>query len=425
MIYTVTPPDTLTGMILGAEGIPDIMVILNSPTGCKFYHGHIADLKRNESVISDPYIRSEPWFFGQTRIPCTGLDDCDFIFGTQEKLEKLLNYIKTTYKGLIILINAPGAALIGDDLVKVIRRSDVSERCIPIEIPGTSLPASGGVDSVIVKILEHLKPHNRLKEEKKINLLGLSILQRYCEGTRRELIRLLRKEGITVLSSPGAGSDSDTIRLSASASVNSIVFPEYAVNTAEWYEKTYSIPFFISPEGSPIGFDATYTWISGLCRIMGTESTFVEYEIQKARKDAASAIARINSISGWPRGARFAIQSESSLALPLTKWLFSYLGMIPVGIDVMDGSYPPYLQEIQKFLQEINHSDCFGTFPGDKPDIIFTDGVTGTMMKDLGICRGFIEVNHPPSGKVEIVPRTILGVSGSLLIIEEILNILK
>jgi len=35
----VTDPDILTGMILGAEGIPDIMVILNSPTGCKFYHG--------------------------------------------------------------------------------------------------------------------------------------------------------------------------------------------------------------------------------------------------------------------------------------------------------------------------------------------------------------------------------------------------
>ncbi|NBB94759.1 MAG: hypothetical protein GVY16_03365 [Planctomycetes bacterium] len=36
-------PDSLTGAILAAEGIVDAAVLLNGPTGCKFYHGAIAE----------------------------------------------------------------------------------------------------------------------------------------------------------------------------------------------------------------------------------------------------------------------------------------------------------------------------------------------------------------------------------------------
>lgn len=419
----VTDPDILTGMILGAEGIPDIMVILNGPTGCKFYHGHIAHLKRNESDISDPYLRPEPWFFGQSRIPCTYLDDQDYIFGTHDKLEKILTYIKTRWSGLIVLINAPGASLIGDDLKEVIAIMELEERCIPVEIPGYSLSAPTGVDRMLVRILEHLRPSG--KPDNKVNLIGLSILQRYCEGTKKEISYLLEKSGISVLSTPGAGSDTENLIASSGASLNAIVFPEYAIETANFYANSYKIPFILPKDGAPVGFDATKSWIADICRAFGTDPIFVNKEIHSAKKTAASNIARVNAVSGIPRGSGFAIRAESSLALPLVKWLYTYLGMIPVGIELTDGSCQVYSDELRIFLQENHLIQYLGIFPGKDPDIVFTDGASGNMMKNQGICRGYIDISHPPSGKIEIIPKTIFGISGSLMLIEEILNILR
>jgi len=419
----VTDPDILTGMILGAEGIPDIMVILNSPTGCKFYHGHIAHLKRNESEISDPYLRPEPWFFGQSRIPCTYLDDQDYIFGTHDKLEKILDYMKNRWDGLIVLINAPGASLIGDDIKKVITDMGMEKRCIPVEIPGYSSSAPIGVDKMLVRILEHIKPSG--KPENKINLIGLSILQRYCEGTKKEITSLLEKSGITLLSTPGAGSDTEDLSLSSGALLNAIVFPEYAIETANYYYNHFKIPFILPKDGAPIGFDATRSWIADICSFLGKEPFVVNQEIHSAEKTAASNIARINAVSGLPRGSGFAIRAESSLAFPLVKWLYTYLGMIPVGIKLTDGSCRTYSEKLINFLQENHLDNCLGIFPGKDPDIVFTDGTTGSMMKNLGICRGYIDISHPPSGKIEIIPKTIFGITGSLMLIEEILNILR
>jgi len=424
MKYGVTDPDVLTGMILGVEGIPDIMVIFNGPTGCKFYHGHVAHQKRNDSGLSDPYLRPEPWFFGQARVPCTYLDDQDYIFGTAEKLEKILDYVGKKWNGLIVLINSPGAALIGDNLQKIIQDADMTDRCIPVEIPGHTLPSSAGVDTIIARILKHANPQRQAGS--KVNLLGLSILQRHWEGTKKELTSLLERSGISVLATPGAGADTNALRTSANGALNIMVFPEYAQETASWYEKNYSIPCYTSADGAPIGFDATLSWISGICSILGVEPFLAVQEIYAARKVAATHIARLNTISGLPRGAGFAIRGDSSIALPLTKWLYTYLGMIPVGIEVIKGSYEPYNIEIQTFLNEIGLPDCWDIFPGTQnPDIIFTDGATGQMLTSAGICNGYIEIHHPSSGKIEILPRTICGITGSLYLIEEILNILR
>jgi len=99
--------------------------------------------------------------------------------------------------------------------------------------------------------------------------------------------------------------------------------------------------------------------------------------------------------------------------------------MIPVGIELTDGSCQVYSDELRIFLQENHLIQFLGIFPGKDPDIVFTDGASGNMMKNQGICRGYVDISHPPSGKIEIIPKTIFGISGSLMLIEEILNILR
>ena len=422
----VIEPDALTGMILGAEGIPDMAVLLNGPTGCKFYHGHTAHLQRGGPEVPDPYLTLDPWFFGQPRVPCTYLDDEDYIFGAGQKLHEILPSLAARWDGLILLVNAPGAALIGDDLSKAIALAGIRDRCIPVESPGFSCPGPAGADRVIARILQHLAPAGEKTRPGTVNLLGLSLMQRHREGTLAEVTRLLARMGVQVLSSPGAGSDTGSIRASPGAAYNLLIFPEFGGETARWYEQNAGLPCYIPAEGAPVGFDATSAWVRGVAERLRADPSNAIEEIAAARATAATHIARQNSISGIPRGAGYAVRAESSVALPLAKWLYTYLGMVPVGIEVGDGAHPPYRDELLRFLDGIGASEAWNAFPGVRnPDIVFADGLTGKMLAARGICRGYVEVGYPSSGRTELVPRTILGVSGALYLVEEILNILR
>lgn len=83
-------PDALTGALMAIEGITDARAVLNSPTGCKFYHGHIADKQYPRDSSYDPLQYQEKFFFGQPRIPCTYLDEDDYVAGSTEKLKSIL-----------------------------------------------------------------------------------------------------------------------------------------------------------------------------------------------------------------------------------------------------------------------------------------------------------------------------------------------
>ncbi|MDD2472886.1 MAG: nitrogenase component 1, partial [Methanoculleus sp.] len=171
----VIEPDALTGMILGAEGIPDVAVLLNGPTGCKFYHGHVAHVQRGGSEVPDPYLTLEPWFFGQPRVPCTYLDDEDYIFGAGQKLHEILPSLAARWDGLILVVNAPGAALIGDDLEKAIALAGIADRCIPVETPGFSCPGPAGTDRGLARVLRPIAPAKEKARGGTVNLPGLSL----------------------------------------------------------------------------------------------------------------------------------------------------------------------------------------------------------------------------------------------------------
>src|SRR3712207_3247946 len=119
-------PDSLTGAILAIDGIKDGAVILNGPTGCKLYHSAISDEQFPRQLSFDPLNYPEEFYFGQPTIPCTYLDGYDYVYGSSEKLGKLLKQIKKENYNLLAVINSPGASLIGDDLNRLIK-SEVND----------------------------------------------------------------------------------------------------------------------------------------------------------------------------------------------------------------------------------------------------------------------------------------------------------
>jgi nitrogenase molybdenum-iron protein alpha/beta subunit len=420
--------DAFTGSILAAEGIKDATVILNGPTGCKLYHSFLSDRQFPRKSSHDPLAFQDEFYFGQPRVPCTGLDGEDYIRGSLEKFERALTAIAAKEKGLLMVINSPGASLVGDDLESVIKKARMQDRCFVVENPGLSLPAARGFENVALALLEHMKlrsPHLPVNP-KKVNLIGLSLLHKHWEGSVTEMKRLLSFLGLEVGAVFLAGTSLNEIKESGDAACNIVLFPEYGRRIVEWYRKSFGTPAVLSPLGAPIGFDASESLLREVATVLNIDPAPALAEIRKARKASYRQISRFYSFSGLPKGASFSIRAESSLALPLTHWLYTYLGMAPLAVKLLPGSDPEAADFLKAFLEEKGFCEAWDRNPSlESADIALADGHTLQLLKAKGCCKAGIEIALPEEGYIHLIPKTYLGVSGALLLLEEIINGLR
>jgi len=418
--------DGLTGTILAAEGISDACTLLNGPIGCKCYHGHLSDVQYTRSIPADPLSFNEKYYFGQARVPCTYLDERDYIDGAGYKLMEVLRTLSAKAKGPLIIVNSPGASLIGDDIGRMIRDLGLDGKCMFIEEPGPSMPSSGCYDRAIVHILEWFDPEFVGPVEGTVNILGISLLQRYWQGAVDELTRLLVPMGLTVSSAIGAGSDSVQLRGSVNAVANIPVCSEYCGATSNWYESNYGVRTVGCPRGAPVGFDATEEWIKNVAAATGRDPAPSLKLIASSRKMAYSAISKFNASTGLPRGATFSVRADSSIALPLVKWLYEYLGMVPSAVEITEGRDEKMCSALREQMGEWGFGDALnGSVEGSRADIILAEGRTVELLTASKLCQGGVDIAIPAGTSIDLVPRTIFGASGSLYLIERILNGLR
>ena len=415
-------PDGFSGAITAVEGIRDAAVLLNGPTGCKFYHGALSDGRFPRRNSMDPLRYSDEFYFGQPRVPATYLDDQDYIFGATEKLDKILP--KTAEKGhrLIAVVNSPGAALIGDDLERFIAAAGLPAPCVAVESAGFSDGFAHGFQEAVIRTLKRISPPSLPIRSKRVNLIGISIFQRHWEGDVQELKRLLGLCGIQVNAVLCAGCSVADLEALGSAEANLVVHHEFADELIPFLESAFGRPSLIPATGSPIGFQETERWIEGVCESLRADPAPALADVRRARKRAYDALSRFNSLTGLPKGATFALKADGSIALPLTRWLYDYLGMVPVGVSTND-AVSEHRKLLRNFLKEIRCADAWDSDGADRaPDLVFGDEGFIGRFRARGLPVFGIDIAMPGGGNLEIIPRCAVGASGTLWLLERILN---
>jgi hypothetical protein len=134
-------------------------------------------------------------------------------------------------------------------------------------------------------------------------------------------------------------------------------------------------------------------------------------------------IKRLNSLTGLPKGASFSIRASASVALPLTKWLHDYLGMVPMAIDLVDRN-SALGAKMQQALIKRNCARALDSDSFFKADCVFADGATLASLATTPDNWAGIELALPSLGHVDIVEKCVLGATGSLHILELLLNAL-
>jgi nitrogenase molybdenum-iron protein alpha/beta subunit len=415
-----TPPDGLTGAILAVEGIADAAVLLNGPTGCKFYHGAIADRQLPRSDSLDPLHYAEEFYFGQPRVPATYLDGDDYVFGAGAKIERILPAVAAKGHRLMAVVNSPGAALIGDDLERLIVTAGLDAPCAVIETTGFSGTAAEGFDTALRSVLRRLDPPETQPVPRRINLLGVPLLQYQWRGNVEELARLLGLCGIEIGAVLCAGSNVDQLRSLRSATLNVVVQEEYGAGIGAFLREQYGMDT-IRPEcGVPLGFDAAATWIGEVCKRLDADPAPALNDIANARADCYRALSRFHSLTGLPKAVTFAVEADASVALPLTRWLHGYLGMVPDAVRALQAT-PEIAECLRAFLRKIDCADAWNRDPLDA-EIVFASGQTLRKLQAAGWDGYGIPVAPPGLSGVEILPRPFLGTCGAVRLVEEILN---
>ena len=422
-------PDSLSGAIFAIEGIRDACVILNGPTGCKFYHSAVSDSQYMRGLPFDASVYSESHYMGQMRVPSTYLDGQDYVFGSGEKLSPILNKISGQGFGLIAVINSPGAALIGDDLESFLDRQVKGVPCFSIENTGYSGNFSEGYQKAVIKALGCIKMKTRREpdiQRRSVNLLGFNVYQKYFRENYEALKSLLACCGVSVTCAPGAGDCTGSLGRMTEAGFNVIVYPEYGNHIARHMEGAYGVPYVPLEDGPPIGFDGTESFVRRICHEAGADQAPALDKINEARAKAYLHLTRFSSLLGLPKGSVFGVRAEASVCHALTKWLCSYLGMIPGAVSVMPDGDEASMKGLTDFLAEIN---CTGALEGcitkTPLHILFADGNTIAKMRLQGKKVCGVELSLPGFGWLDVTEKHILGERGALFVIEQILNGLR
>jgi len=430
-------PDSLTGILFGAEGVRNTVVLLNGPMGCKFYHSTTSQflmdrpplylpVTENGKKVEVNYSYMNDWFFRQSRVPCTYLDQYDYVYGTADKVEQGLCYLRDNVAfDLLTVVNAPGASLIGDNLRELISRILPDRPTVHIESPGYSEGFSAGYETLSLCTLRQLAPlmSKRGKGKKKrVNLLGLSIWHRYAQGDRDELMRLFHMCGIEIGCCLFSGCSVDELLSIPEADLNIVIHPDMCLKAAEYLQEIYGTPCHVCP-GPPIGFDAVEELFRAIAPILNADISPLLSESKKCRGLAWYKLSQIYQACGLPKGAGFAVEGTLPIVFSYARFLGEYLGMRPVCISCENHTPSATAQSLQSLLKELQDDRCeHEDITTTSAELVFGNAntIAALMTKSHAFCG--IEISLPGMGYTDLIPKTHLGLQGSLFLIEQVIN---
>lgn len=419
-------PDSLSGIVFALEGIERTCVLLNGPTGCKFYHSAISDQQRTRQWAFDPLNFPVTWYFGQPRVPCTYLDSHDYVYGSREKLEEAVGFlVEHTDLDLLAVVNSPGAALIGDDLEGIVSRVAGDIPLVTFQTPGFSSNICHGFEAGIAALFEQLgiekgeRPAAWIRPT--VNVLGLSLYHKYHEGTAIELRRLFDLCGVDVNCLLGQSGGLESLQSAPAADLNVVVHPEYGLGTAAFLQERYGTPYVVA--GPPIGFDATDKMLRGVCGALGCDPEPALLEGERARAKAYVNISRLNSLTGLPKGVRYSVEATCSELAAFLGFFTGYLGMAPVAMEDMAPQSGCCRTQLEQALAARGFAQALDAdIDADCGELVFATGETIGRLK-LGERRfSGIEVALPTIGYIDVLPKTQWGHTGALMLVEQVIN---
>lgn len=434
-------PDCLAGALCAFEGLRGAQALLNGPTGCKYYHSYLVDRQDPAGFSFDPIPFGERFYFGQPRVPATAVEGEDYVYGTAGKVRQLLEHIKTRSQiRLLGIVNSPGPTLIGDALQREAEAAGILQPVVYIESPGFSNSWADGYQNAMLEILKRISYPPQAREQSgservRLNLLGFMIGQHNWADDLKEVQRMLHLLGLESHVNLGAGEEVENLSRLPGAGCNLVLAEEYSSRIAHHLKERFGQEIFGAELLAPYGIEATEIWGYALSERFGLDTSCFEKEAEAVRRKCYSAISRVASVRGVPRGLEFAIFGDGYQVAPLCLFLYRYLGMYPAVIALREcgDTSRQFLEEFLAgeklngtiFLQSPNAAQIAEAFRSTRPDIVFGSNFEEHILATEVPDSVFIGTAFPVWNRFQLTERPLMGLRGVLVLVEEILNALS
>lgn len=408
-----TYPDSLTGAIAAIESINGGVALLNSPPGCRYTASFVIEKQDTVNTSED-------------RVPCTSLDETDFIHGSAEKLKKLLKQIEQQGFKLAGIVNGPGTALIGDDLEGIVKSSEVKVPVINIEASSFTGQASEGHNQVWQKIL-NMQTDSSASPQNDLVITGSTLLSLRCldniEQIKDELVIAGIKKVINI--GPGAGLE-ELGKIKNSKAVISMN-EAYGNKLAELISEKHGIKNLFPGLLAPIGLQASEKWLSCIVTELNGDLEALNNYIASSKAKLDSVLSRFRSVNAMPEDLTCFISADSAIAAPLMLYLQDYLGIKPLAVSLLERA-----ENSEKFIQEnfdtqvltnLNPLEEAELLQKLQPDIILgSSNDYSIAYKTFGTKVPFVAISYPEAGRIFLTKRPLMGIAGTLVLTENILN---
>lgn len=359
-------PCAMTGAVSCLSGIEGLGVIIHGASGCYFYPATVL----------------------RKKIHCTFLVEEDIIFGARERLRELVGTLSQGYDALAV-VNTCTPAIIGERIEEV----DGGPSVITIDSPGFLGSYEQGFLSACRALPVNVDPG-----QEGVLIDGLSPLDPFYAGNCLEALRLLRQ-----------GGSAEPVLLSACpyGSLSHLPGPVLTTN----HDLS---PGFGDLKGSLLGIDETVRSLSSLQDISGE---FCSDQVAREADAAEEEIARVCDkylqrhdpptvgIFGGPAYACFA---AGLLERALDASVTCIGSRNPACCDSLRISAATTLDQVRDILDR------------DRPDLV----LGSSFERSIAPCAAYVPFTFPVRGMVRLRARPLVGIQGSLGLIEDVLNAL-
>ena len=410
-------PDGFYGSMFAAESIIDGMTILHGPGGCR----GLASAYTSRYVPREFTTIEGDFFFHRSRIPCTFVDCDDYIYGASKKVGMILDLLKSKETKFAVVLESPGASLIGDKLQDEVISSGMSEKMAILGKCLMSETFGRGYDETLCLIAKKLTD-KREKKRMSVNLVGLPFIAKGCFPLVNELHRLLATMGIEVIADIGIACTIEQMRESSAAVANVCICPEYFQITGDYYEKELGIPLIRGPMGAPVGYYALREWVKEIAKTLSCDPGPALKIIDDEESDVFRIVSAALSVGEFANYRTFSIMSEPSVALPLIHFLMKRLHIAPSSVDLTEHD-DECERKLKELLDRTVSLDVLDVKMGEEfSDIVFGPGAMGEYLLQKGMCSTAVDIFVPSKNYLDIAPKSIIGLDGCRRIVETIVN---
>jgi light-independent protochlorophyllide reductase B subunit len=406
----------MVGAVCAIEGLRGAVAVVNGSTACKYLAGRVVEVQDPFGPRLDP---RWPGCFGQTRVPCTNIDQEDIIFGMEGKVAAALREVHQRCRPrLIALVNGCAAAAIGEDLTGLAAGLEEELGCsiIIIDAPGFLGDAVIGWQRAIRALV--MKMARPMEGEGGINIIGPSLLHGNWANDLAEIRRLLAGYGVPVNCVLAAGSDLDQVESLGRGLVNVVLAPDYGLDAAGLLEERLGVPT-LKDVPLPYGIDGTDGFLRAILEHLGRGTEFSGEQGASTYRRIIPGLAELDR-RGRLGGASAALFGRPSLVIPLGRWLYEYLGILPIVMGLKgSGLWENWRQDLgplagrTRLLLHPSPLKVKEVLIEARPDMVF-----GSALERAWAPGAAIEVDYPIGPLFTVRP--FMGYRGVLTLVEEI-----